>query len=281
MSNKFFGQFLLEKGLINKTQLLTAIDIQKIANPTLGQIAIQKGYLSESTASKVNAEQQRTDNRFGDLSVSMGFMTEEQVEEVFQTQKKGRKFFGEILVEQEFLSQETVAAELAKHAKEKEALVIEFDEAITSHPYAELLSGTLDIVSKMFLRVPKIQLQVAGVMDDKLVLNSQQHACSQTMYLPEAVKVGWVMEDDLMIAIANGFLGMDVSDEPLVYKDAVSEFLNIVLGNMLAHRKDQQTRLEPPQFNEVGEDYLAPFKENFHITISTPEQDFIIFMAHD
>ena len=39
MAAKFFGQFLLEKGVIDAAQLLRALEIQRVSNPALGEIA--------------------------------------------------------------------------------------------------------------------------------------------------------------------------------------------------------------------------------------------------
>jgi len=208
-------------------------------------------------------------------------MTEKQIDQLFQIQKNGRKFFGEILVDQGFLSEKTITEELAKHAKEKQQITIQVNDTIADHPHSKLILNTLDIVVKMFLRVAKIQLQVSDITNIKEDIKSNQIACSQTMYLPEPLKLGWIMEDNLMISIANTFLDMDVSDQPLVFKDATSEFLNIILGNILANRKEQQTRLDPPQISEAGEDFQTPFQRHFQIKMSTPDQDFILFLLYN
>ena len=45
MAAKFFGQFLLERGVIDAQQLLRALELQRASNPMLGEIAQAHGLL--------------------------------------------------------------------------------------------------------------------------------------------------------------------------------------------------------------------------------------------
>ncbi|NRA59919.1 MAG: hypothetical protein HRU25_03205 [Psychrobium sp.] len=282
MSTKFFGQFLYEKGLLSTQKLSLAIELQKKANPSLGQLAINEGFLNETQAEQVNLEQQRTDQRFGSLAISLGFMTDSQVELLFHTQQELRKFFGEILVEQGFISEEVVTSELAEHADLKNKTNIKFDELIENHQYKRLFKEVLEISSRNFTRMPKISVQVADATLVKAVTNAEHIVISQIMHIPEPVKIGWVLNKELAISIGNAFLGMDVSQLEDVYIDSGCEFLNIILGNVIGnYETDGATRLEPPVVIRGDVDYQLPFKTVLNAEMTTPQQDFSIFLMHD
>ncbi|MGB1236675.1 MAG: chemotaxis protein CheX [Pseudomonadales bacterium] len=280
MLNKFFGQFLLEKGLITPEQLLTAISLQKASNPSLGKIAVDKGMLSEAQAEAINAEQQRTDQRFGDLAVTMQLLSDAQVGELIDTQKAGRKFFGQILIEEDFLNAAAVEEELTAHAAIKEKVAMQVDSQIEQHKYAGIILNTLDSCIKLFTRIAKINAQVAGIGDAETSLDDECLYFSQCFERDQHVKIGLVLPKRMMQELALNFLKMDVSDHPAVYQDAVCEFLNIVLGNALAEG-EQQTKLEPPQINDADADNLSPFAHALYIQMTAGEQSFKLFIMND
>ena len=281
MSNKFFGQFLLEKGLLNSKQLLNAIELQKEANPPIGQLAIKEGFISDAAAVQINMEQQRTDSRFGDLAISMGFMTEEQVSMLFHVQKEIKKFFGEILVEQSYITEAILQQELAEHAELKQTSITEVDSKIKEHKYCQQITDTLDAIIKNFTRIPKIPLQIAQIETQKPTPPNASFIISQTMHVPEPLKVGWIMEKDLMEQVANNFLGIDVTDQEDVYVDAVSEFLNIILGNALVNNGENQTLLDPPIIEPCNADFQGEYNSTLYLTMSAPQKDFSLFFLHN
>jgi len=283
MSNQFFGQYLLEKGLLNTQQLLTSIGLQKEANPPLGELAIREGFIDEIAASKINAEQQRTDMRFGELAVSMGLMTEEQVSLLFHTQKEIKKFFGEIVVEQGYLTESQLQQHLDAHGKLKKLSLDHIDSSIKEHIYCRQITDTLDAIIKNFMRIPKIHVQVAQVEQTKPALLNDSVIISQTTHLPESVKIGWVMQRPLMKQLATNFLGMDVSDQEELYIDATSEFLNIILGNALASQREgeKETRLEPPLLELPEEDIHRDYEQGFYLSMSAGQDNFSVFFMYN
>jgi len=278
MSNKFFGQYLLEKGVINKDQLLLAIDLQKASHLTLGQIGVDKGYLTDAEAKLINIEQQRTDERFGSLAVAMGYLEGKQVSELFITQQNIRKFFGEVLVEQNILSKATLVEYLELHADLKRLSSLKLDSAVYAHKHGKLIADVISTTVRLFLRIAKINVQVADVSIVKIELGASQLAFSQSAMLPEPVKIGYMMEKNLIEAIANNFLDLDVSGNPAVSQDAVCEFLNIVMGNALSsHGKDSLTALSPPQISEQGGNLQESYQTVFNIVMVTPQEDLVLY----
>jgi len=224
MSIQFFGQFLLEKGLITPAQLLSAIDIQKISNIPLGQLAVQCGFVDEKSVKLINLEQQRADLLFGELAVSMGYMTQCQIIKLFDIQKDKRKLFGEIIVEQGFITPVQLAQQLASHTELRQVSMFQFDNVMNLHKYSDKMVDCLDAMTKNFMRVPKIQIQLSKILEGSPVASNDMVVVSQTMFIPQSVKVGWMMEKSLMKKVACGFIGFDISDNEVVCIDALVNF---------------------------------------------------------
>ncbi|EPJ47376.1 MAG: hypothetical protein OFPII_13540 [Osedax symbiont Rs1] len=279
MSNKFFGQYLLERGIISKNQLLHTIDLQKASHLSLGQIAINKGYLNAEDARKINNQQQREDQRFGSLAVSMGYMVSRQVSEVFIIQQNERKFFGELLVDQAILSKSVLIKHLEEHSEIKKCSALQLDAAIYAHPHGKLIADTINTTVRLFLRIIKINIQVSELAVENIDIGAGELAFSQCAELPEPIKIGFLMKTELINTIANSFIGMDISDNPTVAQDAVCEFMNIVLGNSLAgHGKSTLTELSPPVISGPGIELQASYKSAFNIVLAGPDQSFTLFL---
>lgn len=281
MSNKFLGQFLLEKGIITPQQLLTALELQKEFNPSLGQLAVKQGYIDNDAANKINLEQQRTDQRFGDLAISLGYMDNTQVDELFNVQQSTRKFFGEILVEQGFIDQATLEAELAEHKALKQQAELELDNAINNHQHQKLITNTLQTFVKSFTRIPKIPAQVSDVLSGTPQVSDDHYAVSQRANMAQSFKIGMVAPSELMKALGTNFLGFDTSTNEALYIDAVSELLNIILGNVLVINGEQQTELSPPQVERSGDNITAGFNQCFAVEMSADGHDFCIFFMYN
>lgn len=281
MSNKFLGQYLLEKGMISPTQLLSALELQKQSNPSLGQLAVSQGYIDNDAANKINLEQQRTDERFGALAINMGLMDESQVETLFNIQQKSRKFFGEILVEQDMLDQQTLDAELLMHQQEKEQAKLVISAQITQHKHSVLINNTLETFVKSFTRIPKIPANVSNVTQRLTKNNDQYMAISQLAHVPQPIKMGVVISRELMKKVGTNFLGFDVSNDEALYLDSMSELLNIMLGNVLVSNGSEQTKLEPPIIEEVSIDIKTPYQDQFLVEMSADGHNFTVFFMYD
>ncbi len=282
MSNKFFGQFLLEKGVISKAQLLKAIDLQKASHLSLGQIAINKGYLSEEQAKQINLEQQRSDRRYGAIAVSMGLLKSRQVSEIFIAQQNARKFFGEILVEQKFLDKTSLIDYLEEHATLKKRSNLQLDNAIYAQPHGKLIADTINTLVRQFLRITKQQIQVESYQEGGLSVPSGKWAFSQMVQLSYPVKVGVMMDEELIGDVAESFLDMQIRDNQAVCQDSVCEFLNIIMGNSLVgHCHQELTNLAPPQIDEAGTDLQTPFAKVFSIVMAAPSKKLVLFFSCD
>ena len=87
MAVKFFGQFLVEKGVVTREVLLQAIELQESVNLSFGATAMAMGLLTEADIEKVHNAQRCEDLRFGDMAVKLELLTADQMQQVLTRQR--------------------------------------------------------------------------------------------------------------------------------------------------------------------------------------------------
>lgn len=104
MFTQFFGNYLLNNGLVSHEQLSAALIAQKTTRMKLGVLAMNSGILTARDVEIVHQKQQQEDKRFGDVMVELGYATPEQVDELFKMQPSGHLLLGQALVDSGALS---------------------------------------------------------------------------------------------------------------------------------------------------------------------------------
>ncbi|MGN0666384.1 MAG: chemotaxis protein CheX [Huintestinicola sp.] len=126
MFTQFFGNYLLNNGLVSAQQLADALAIQKTTRLKLGVLAINAGYMTADQVDKVHAEQQRVDKRIGDIACDMGFLTHDQVEELLSSQGQAHLQLGQALVDNGYMTNAQFADALANYKKENSLTDVDF-----------------------------------------------------------------------------------------------------------------------------------------------------------
>jgi hypothetical protein len=251
MAAKFFGQFLLEKGVLDKDQLLRALEIQRTSNPMLGEIAEQLGLLGAADARRINEKQKREDKRFGDIATELGLLTTSQVDALLAEQKNRRKLFGEILVEEGMLTREALAAELALHAADRDEAVLALELGLTGHALADVAGSAIATVSRIFQRVLKVQCQFSALAGSASDLAGFDRAGRIAISGDRPFVLAIACSDEVMNSVAIRFLNLPEHrcDSELAH-DALGEVLNIVMGYVVkaALPEGGRYRASPPDF---------------------------------
>lgn len=104
MYTQFFGNYLLEKGVISTEQLLNALREQSKVHLKLGTLAIHEGYMTAEEVDNVIILQTHQDRKFGELAIEEGYLTEAQVNDLLNSQKPDYLLLGQVLIEQGILN---------------------------------------------------------------------------------------------------------------------------------------------------------------------------------
>ncbi|KIH75561.1 Chemotaxis protein CheX, a CheY~P-specific phosphatase [Geoalkalibacter ferrihydriticus] len=267
MAVKFFGQFLVERGVVNPQKLLEAIDLQERTNLKFGEMALDMGLINEADVERVHDAQRGEDLRFGDMAVKLGILSSEQMQQILTRQKNNHLYIGEALVKIGALDAERVTTLLDEFKVDQApylATRLVIPEGVSNPQFWEMAA---DLTYKMLTRVANLSFRpgpcvLAQSFDAKHVAAAMDFSGSlQGRYLLSVTS-------GVQQAIARAILKeADVSAEPKeVLEDTLMEFINIVCGNIVAKGAQLGHTLEinPPvifaesrQHNSVPAEFCA------------------------
>jgi hypothetical protein len=235
---QFFGEFLIERWVITREQLLEALELQEYRNLKFGSLAVRKGYLTEEEVKVVNEYQRKEDMRFGDIAVMLGLLTPDQAQEIITYQKNNYLYLGEALLELGHVTEDVMDRELSIFREEQAPYGLDDLMAPGEILGEELVPICLELTSKMFSRMVGIGLKIGeGILNTASRQDTGVYHLSVSMPMKGKVLIHFVLSvsDDLAMMMAASLLGEDIASEPQeVIEDSVKEFCNVVCGNVVA-----------------------------------------------
>jgi len=254
MGIQFFGEFLIDRWVITRGQLIEALELQEYRNLKFGAAAIQKEYLTEEQVEKVNEQQKSQDLLFADLAVSIGFITDEQAREVLTFQKNNHLFLGEALLELGHITEDILERELAIFKEEQSRYTLEKVDMPEGISGANIVEVSVDLTRKMFNRVVGILVKVGTgiICDDSADEHLSDFHLTIAIPIEGGLKTRYILSvsSDVAVLIASCILKEDATRESEeVVEDAVKEFCNIVCGNAVAKLAQMgvQVDIAPPE----------------------------------
>ncbi len=261
MTPKFFGQYLLEKDILTKDQLIEAINYQKSKILKLGEIAIQRGFLSEKQVAKIHNEQKRTDMRFGDLAVDLKLLTLEQLEEMITIQKNNHIYLGEAIIACGYLEKEVLEKELNAFKDEQKTvppIEVMIQEDI---PNKEFVEVSVDLTEKLMRRIGdmisksgQLRKEKSSIANMGIISYLDFKGDLSARYV---INLSWEVGYEIAKkTFKKETLPMD--DELII--DTTAEFVNVVCGNIRAKMIELGKKLEfqpPVSFSSKSNGALA------------------------
>lgn len=110
-----FGEFLVNKGIVDEEAIWDALNYQRKQTIPIGKIALKEKKLTMKQILQILSAQTDTIKRFGEIAVEFGYLTEDDVSNLLEIQRKQRTPIGEILVELKKISKETLDRELTRY----------------------------------------------------------------------------------------------------------------------------------------------------------------------
>ncbi len=273
MGVKFFGQYLLEKKLIGREQLLDALEYQLSRNLKFGDYAVKKGYLTEEQVRSIQHEQKSLDLQFGELAVRLEFLTEGQVREILTLQKNDYIYLGEAIAEKGFLSKGAIDAELEAFRVEQEQYQV---GRVTMPPETReptVVEVIVDLSVKLLGRVAHMVVKAGTpeVVEGLLELPGEGVGISFNGGFNGLALFAFSEENARKMAAK--VIGDDGASKepPEVILDALQEFVNIVGGNVVAKlgQMGKTVDISPPEV--FGVSYEAAGRQLIVFPLHTTE----------
>lgn len=153
MNTTFFGQFLLDQGVVTREQLDEAIAFQRENNNLLGSLALTKGFMTREQVLDVVQEQFRCHDKFGELARKKNYLTDDQVQVLLYDQGKNHVFLGEALTRRNYLDTRELTQQLKRFDQEnrlKEASLHAILESLDPHT---ILASMYDMTREYLYRL--------------------------------------------------------------------------------------------------------------------------------
>ncbi len=254
---KFFGQYLLEKGLINAEQLLKGVEYQKSINLSLEEIALKKGLLSKEQVERINNVQKNDlDREFGEIAIEGKFLTKETLEEVLKEQKETRIYIGESLVKIGALSSGKLDEMLKEYKEEQEKDQWAIGAKLENIQNKIVVKTFVNFTMKMFQKIIKETVKLKACLSSVDNFNLRNYTIGQKA--TGDFKVSFVVNipEDIALKIVSTLFGKQIQEIKEMEIDALKEFLNIINGNCCAKLSNVGINIEttPPEFYDNNSD---------------------------
>ena len=264
MGVKFFGQYLIEQGVVDSDQIRAALKLMDGENRNLGELAEAGGILTPEEAAKVNVQQRYCDLPFGELAVEMGLLSDEQVDHLINFQDQTRLRIGQALVRMSFVSNEQLLELLVRFENEQAHFKVG-DVALPDELESKMFAATvLDLFPKLLLRVARIEARI-GTEPTDAEIPDYPVRIAVTVTGDVGMMICLLGDREFSLRLAGATAGFDelrleaARQNPALLEDGVGEFLNVLAGNAMGilERNKIITELGPPHCNpEFGSGYL-------------------------
>lgn len=280
MYSQYFGNYLLNNGLIKPEQLTDALEYQRSVQLKLGVIAVNAGYMTPSQVEEIHNMQKRIDKRFGELAIEKGYINEKQLEEMLATQKQGHLMLGQALIDRGHLTIEQLQQALDNYKKEygmstRQFNVVRKDDSQEIEQifqnYGEALLGKMysDYVTLLMKNLIRFVDDSPTVEINQLKSDiTAQWYTSQEIFGKISLHTAIACDREVFVKFAARFAQEEITEPDELAQASVGEFLNLHNGIFLVNMSNNGVELEMhPQ--QVAENYtLANPGKAYVITCS-------------
>lgn len=291
MFSQYFGNFLLNKGLVTPKQLERALELTKTAHLKLGVLCVNAGYMTPEQIKEVHQKQMQVDKRFGEIAIELGYLTKEQLEEVLATQKHSHLLLGQVLIDENILTLDQFTEALNQY-KEEHSLTDEQFEAIKkgdidtlvdtvlkldSSEKATIIKDYLTLLAKNMIRFVENQLRIDPVkLEDPC---KADYLVYQKIHGDASYFTAILTDEKVFIDIAAKYAQEEITEVDELAEASVGEFLNLHNGIFTVNMSNRDIELQmlPQQIKPNGS--LSNLKEASTVKITIPSGEFYVVFA--
>lgn len=275
MYTQFFGNFLLNKGVITSEQLLEALNEQASTRIKIGTLAMHAGYMTANEVDNVIIMQTHQDKRFGELAVSEGYLTKEQLTSLLEDQIPEYLVLGQILIEKGYITNNDFENLIIDYQSENEIYNPEMngdqDDAITQMIRSFCnTTGAPDCFYDYLLLFFNNLVRFIG--DDFMPMTPfpcpeypAVYSVSQHVTGEIAVSSTLDMDEATAIAFASRYVSDTFEEFDEYVKASIEDFLNLHNGLYIVNVSNESAidlRLTPP---EVQTENILPLPEHSYL----------------
>lgn len=252
MSIQFFGQFLLEQGVVDELQFDRATEHAGATSLPIGQVAVQLGYLSHTDVERIHQHQRWKDLAFGELAIELGLMEPQALLELLSQEKTRHVQVGEALVEMQVLTRLQLD-QLLTLFETDQTRSLGFHRPLPPDLALEaLFVESVSVLPTLSRRIAQVWVKL-GEAESWNGTSPYPVRVSLETASPQILNFGLAFSEELAMAVATGMLGCPADVDDL--EDALGEYLNLIVGHSkmrMGHASDSTT-VGIPEFRELPE----------------------------
>jgi CheY-specific phosphatase CheX len=251
MRARFFGQYLVARGVITAPQLLAAVEYQARNNSKLGEFAVALGLTTPFEIEQIRAFQATEDLRFGEAALKLGVLAPEDIERAASAHETGHVHLGEALIALGYLEPEQVEKAAAAFLAAEAELAPEVLTIPADLPQREVAFELFHLAHKLLLRVCDVasKTERLRVVHDVLPLSDRNARVAISGAIQSSVLL--CLPQAIAFDVAARFSGEIAPDEAAI--DAiVGEMANLLCGNLRSVLAAQGTHIEIARAEHVG-----------------------------
>ena len=283
MYSQFFGNYLLNRGLVTKDQLIEGLQLVKKDTLRLDTLAVHEGYMSMEEADEIQVMETHSEGTFIELSIAMGYLTPAQVEELQKMRKPHYLLLCQYFTDHKILPVDTINTVMNEYESEYEIfdlsvlieknetvnkLISDFSDQLDTKKRAELS----DYLALFFNNL------VRFIGDDFVPLSCKAFpqyltkACSnQKVIGTDGTNIDAYldMDTDTAVTFASRYLNEDLTRLDEYVYASLDDFLNLHNGIYIVSLSNEfslEMKLTPPE--NKNDTILEPESGGFLISVA-------------
>ena len=291
MLDRLIGAYLVEQGVLTKSQLIQVYSKQESDRAKLGVIAVAEKMMTIAQAEQVNMLQSSMDKRFGDIAIEKGYLTDIQVQRLLGLQGNTYLTFLQSVVDMGFQTMEQMEGIEADYQRangftESDMAALKTGDVEKAVPIFlnsddPVFGGMFAMGIKNMYRLVDNHVYVgkaytSRVLKDEVLGYQKFHGDQQAV-----VAISGKYEDVRKMAIAYTKEEFIETREDAL--DAVCELINCINGLYASEqsRNDSRIELEPPNFSVSFAQASSDEMIVMPVYISGGEVKYIIAVSKD
>ncbi|ALC15812.1 chemotaxis protein CheX [Desulfuromonas soudanensis] len=261
MAVKFFGQFLVERGVVSRETLRKALELQGSVNLKAGEIAVKMRHLNDSDVLRIHEAQRSEDLRFGEIAVRLGLLDEMQKKEILTWQRNHHLYIGEAIRRICGLGEEDLERLLQEFRMDQAPCAREGSRLPQVVAEPQLWEMTADLTGKLLRRIADLPTRPGPCRIVDSLAGSEVRA-SMTFTGPASGRYLLSVSPATHNSIARAILKKDdLSGETVeILDEALRGFLGTILGNLRAKsaEKGRLMEISPPSVSRLQAGIAVP-----------------------
>lgn len=282
MFSQYFGNYLLNKGLITLEQLKDVMIIEKSVHLKIGILAVNSGYLNAYQVAEIHVLQAKMDKKFGEIAIEKGYITISQLESVLSEQQHGHLMLGQALIDRNYMTLNEVEVALNNYKKDYDLSDIQL-KAIEDGNIDEIVSAfvnfeTIRDVNTFKSYISLFTRNIIRFIDEdirieKLKLNRKyvSHLIATQSISGEKNLLTYLdAKEDVFLKIASKYAGEEIKEVNQLAIESFGEFLNLNNGIFTVNMSNEGVELDiaPQEISEGKE--LTNLSEAIGVTFYLP-----------